>query len=140
MNQPAKAAKARASMRGKSGEVFCVIARLVPDIFFARMAQIEKLQGAFKKLVDFFFADFLGGQEGVEVEVGKTASGDAGGKKLAQAAGIDRAQLANLLEDDAAQRILKNSGIKQPADFQDPLRRIVFEEIRQLGSIDSRRL
>src|SRR2546429_4590883 len=69
MNQPAKAAKARASMRGKSGEVFCVIARLVPDIFFARMAQIEKLQGAFKKLVDFYFADFLGGQEGSEKEI-----------------------------------------------------------------------
>lgn len=27
-----------------------------------------------------------------------------------------------------------------PSDFQDPLRRVVFEEIRQLGSIDSRRL
>ena len=81
------------------------------------MAQIEKLQGAFKKLVDFFIADFLGGQEGVEVEVGKTASSDASGKKLAQAAGIDGAQLANLLEDDAAQRILENAGIKQAADF-----------------------
>jgi hypothetical protein len=27
-----------------------------------------------------------------------------------------------------------------PSVFQDPLRRVVFEEIRQLGSIDSRRL
>src|SRR2546429_3344466 len=117
MNQPAKAAKARASMRGKSGEVFCVIARLVPDIFFARMAQIEKLQGAFKKLVDFFFADFLGGQEGVEVEVGKTASGDAGGKKLAQAAGIDPGPPAKLPQEDAAQRIPKKSRVKQPAEF-----------------------
>lgn len=27
-----------------------------------------------------------------------------------------------------------------PGVFQDPLRRVVFEEIRQLGSIDSRRL
>jgi hypothetical protein len=53
------------------------------------MAQIEKLQGAFEELVDFFFADFLGGKEGVKIEVGKTARGDARGKKLAQAAGID---------------------------------------------------
>src|SRR5438046_9295599 len=103
MNQPAKAAKARASMRGKSGEVFCVIARLVPDIFFARMAQIEKLQGAFKKLVDFFFADFLVVQEGVEVEVGKTASGDAGGQKLAQSGGLDRAQRAALRHEQRVQ-------------------------------------
>jgi hypothetical protein len=28
----------------------------------------------------------------------------------------------------------------EPSVFQDPLRRVVFEEIRQLGSIDSRRL
>ena len=27
-----------------------------------------------------------------------------------------------------------------PAAFQDPLRRVIFEEIRELGSIDSRRL
>ena len=27
-----------------------------------------------------------------------------------------------------------------PSVFQDPLRRVIFEEIRQLGSIDSRRL
>ena len=27
-----------------------------------------------------------------------------------------------------------------PSVFQDPLRRVVFEEIRQLGSVDSRRL
>ena len=81
------------------------------------MAQIEKLQGAFEELIDFFFADFLGGKEGVKIEVGKTARGDARGKKLAQAAGIDGAELANLLEDHAPQRILKNAGIKQPADF-----------------------
>ena len=28
----------------------------------------------------------------------------------------------------------------EPSVFQDPLRRVIFEEIRQLGSIDSRRL
>ena len=89
MNHPAKAVKAKASMSGRRGEVFCVIARLVPEIFFPGMAQIEKLQGAFEELVDFFFADFLGGKEGVKIEVGKTARGDARGKKLAQAAGID---------------------------------------------------
>jgi hypothetical protein len=34
------------------------------------MAQIEKPQGAFKKLVDLFFVDFIPGEESVEVEVG----------------------------------------------------------------------
>ena len=81
------------------------------------MAQIEKPQGAFKKLVDFSFVDFMRGEEIVEVEVGKAASGDASGKKLAQASGIDGAELADLLEDDAAEGILKNAGIEQPADF-----------------------
>lgn len=81
------------------------------------MAQIEKLQGAFKKLVDFFLADVVGGEESVQVEVGKAASGDASGKKLAQVEGIDGAELADLLEDDAAQGILKNARIEQPADF-----------------------
>ena len=81
------------------------------------MAQIEQLQRAFKKLVYFFLADVVGSEEGVEVEVGKPPRGDASGKKLAQAAGIDRAELADLLEDDAAQGILKNAGIEQPADF-----------------------
>jgi hypothetical protein len=91
MNHPAKAVKAKASISGRRRGVFCVIARLVPEILFPGMAQIEKLQGAFEELVDFFFADFLGGKEGVEIEVGKTARGDARGKKLAQAAGIDGA-------------------------------------------------
>jgi hypothetical protein len=91
MNQPVKAGKAKASMSGRRREVFCVIARLVPEMLFPGMAQIEKLQGAFEELVDFFFADFLGSKEGVEVEVGKTARGDARGKKLAQAARIDGA-------------------------------------------------
>jgi hypothetical protein len=81
------------------------------------MAQIEKLQGAFKKLVDFFLADIVGGEESVQVEVGKAASGDASGKKLAQASGIDGAELADLLEEHAAEGILKNAGIEQPADF-----------------------
>jgi hypothetical protein len=89
------------------------------------MAQIEKLQGAFKKLVDFFLADIVGGEESVQVEVGKAASGDASGKKLAQVEGIDGAELADLLEDDAAQGILKNARIKQPAEFaaRSPLNR-----------------
>ena len=81
------------------------------------MAQIEELQRAFKKLVDFFLADIVGSEEGVEVEVREAPSGDASGKKLAQAAGIDRAELADLLEDDTAQGILKNARIEQPADF-----------------------
>ena len=53
----------------------------------------------------------------MEVEVGKTPRGNTSGKKLAQAAGIDGAELADLLEDDAAQGILKHAGIEQPADF-----------------------
>ena len=81
------------------------------------MAQIEKPQGAFKELVDFFFPDFRGSEDSVEVEVGKTPRGNTSGKKLAQAAGIDGAELADLLEDDAAQGILKNTRIEQPADF-----------------------
>jgi hypothetical protein len=93
------------------------MARLVPEIFFARMAQIEKLQGAFKKLVDFLLADIVGGEESVQVEVRKAASGDASGKKLAQAAGIDGTKLADLFEDDATQGILKNARIEQPANF-----------------------
>ena len=81
------------------------------------MAQIEKLQGAFKKLVDFLFAGFLDAEESVEVEVGKTACSDASGKKLAQATGLDRAKPADLLEDDSPQGILKDARIEQPADF-----------------------
>ena len=88
------------------------MARLVPEIFFARMAQIEKLQGAFKKLVDFLLADIVGGEERMDVEVGKSANGDASGKKLSQVEGIDGAELADLLEDDAAQGILKNARIE----------------------------
>ena len=117
MNQATKAVKAKASMSGKRRDAFRVIARLVREPLFAWVAQIEKPKGAFKELVDFFFVDFMGGEESVEVEVGKAASGDASGKKLAQAAGIDGAELADLLEDDAAQGILKNAGIEQPTDF-----------------------
>jgi hypothetical protein len=84
---------------------------------FVRVTQIKKLQSAFKQLVDFFLADFLRREEGMKVEVRESAIGDPGREKLAQAAGIDGAELANLLEDNASQGILKDIWIEQPADF-----------------------
>lgn len=53
----------------------------------------------------------------MKVEVGESAIGDAGREKLAQAAGIDGAELANLFEDNASQGILKDIRVEQAADF-----------------------
>jgi hypothetical protein len=85
--------------------------------FLIRMAQVEELQRAFKKLVNLLFADFVWSEERMKVEVRESAIRYARWQKLAQAAGIHGAELANFFEDDAAQRILKNGWIEQPADF-----------------------
>jgi len=81
------------------------------------MAQVEKLKGAFEKLIDFRFADFVGGKKRVKIEIGEAAIGDARGKKLAEAAGLDGTERANFLENDAAKRVLKNGRVEQPANF-----------------------
>jgi len=74
------------SMRRKRRETFRVIARLVREFLFAGMAHIEKLEGAFKELIDLLLGDFVRSEEGLEIEVGESAISDAGGEKLAQSA------------------------------------------------------
>src|SRR5215467_2344551 len=53
----------------------------------------------------------------MEVEVGESPVGDTRGQKLAQAAGIDGAEFANLLKHYAAQLILKDAWFEQATDF-----------------------
>ena len=57
-------------------------------------------------------------EELVQVKLRKAAIGYPCGKKLTQAARFDGAQRTNFFEDNAAQWILKNSWIEQPANFQ----------------------
>jgi hypothetical protein len=117
MYHATQALNKKASTRGKRREAVTVIVELIMEGLFVRVTQIKKLQSAFKQLVDFFLADFLRREEGMKVEVRESAIGDPGREKLAQAAGIDGAELANLLEDNASQGILKDIWIEQPADF-----------------------
>src|SRR5436853_6340777 len=89
------------------------MARLFYGKPFIRMAEIEKLQRAFKELVDLFFADLVRSKEFVQVEVWKAAVGHARGQKLPQAAGIDGPQLADFFKHHALQGIVKDTGIEQ---------------------------
>src|SRR5882762_5091888 len=82
------------------------------------MALIEKVQRAFKQLVDLGLIYLMRREELAQVKFRKAAIGDPRGKKLPQAARFDGSQSTNLLEDHAPQGIVKNTRIEQPADFQ----------------------
>jgi hypothetical protein len=90
---------------------------LVRESFFVGMAQVEQLQSALEELIDFRFADFVRREQGVKIEIGKAAIGHAGRQQFAQAARLDGTERANFLENHTAERVLKNTGIKQFADF-----------------------
>src|SRR5260370_24167066 len=81
------------------------------------MSEIEKLQHAFKKLIDLFLADLVRREELFQVEVWESAIGYSRGQERAQAAGINRAPLANFLENGALQRIVKDAWVKQLANL-----------------------
>ncbi|PYT72534.1 MAG: hypothetical protein DMG39_09540 [Acidobacteria bacterium] len=81
------------------------------------MTQIEELQGALEELVNLLFADFVRSKKSVKVEVGESAIRNPRWEKLAQAAGLDGTELANLLEDDSPQGILEDVWVEQAADF-----------------------
>ena len=81
------------------------------------MTHVQKLKGALEKLIDLSFADLVRGKKRMKIEIRKAAIGDAGGKKFAEAPGFDGTEKANFLEDDAAQRVLKNGSVEQAADF-----------------------
>ena len=81
------------------------------------MAEVKKFQSAFKELIDLLFADFVRRKKGVQIKVPEVAAGHARWQELAEAARIDGAEFANLLEDHAVQRILKNMRIEEFADF-----------------------
>src|SRR6266849_6285422 len=117
MYQATKALKASASKRFNSRRVEDLIGWLVRPAFFIRVAEVEQLQGALKKLIDLFFAHFVRGEQLLQVEVREAAVGHASGQKFAQAAGIHRSHIANLLENNPVQRVVKDSGIKQFADL-----------------------
>ena len=53
----------------------------------------------------------------MKVEVGESAIRNPRWEKLAQAAGLDGTELANLLEDDSPQGILEDVWVEQAADF-----------------------
>jgi len=118
MYQPTRALNASASKRFKNRRVQDSIGWLIRPASFVRMAEIEKLQSAFKKVIDFFFADFVWGEQLLQVEVREAAVSHAGGQKRAQLAGVNRSHAADFLENDPMQRIFKDTGIKQLADLQ----------------------
>jgi hypothetical protein len=91
---------------------------LICELFFVGMAQVKELQGTLEELVDFIFADFVGSQQCVKIEIREAAIGHAGGKKFPQAARLDGAERADFFEYHAAERILKDTGIEQFADFR----------------------
>jgi len=81
------------------------------------MAQVKKLEGACKEFFDFGFADLMRREERMQIEIREASIRDAGGKKLAQAAGFDRAKRADFFEDDTMQRVLKNKRVELAANL-----------------------
>ena len=77
------------------------------------MAEIEKLQRAFKKLIDLLFADFVRGEQFFQVEVRKSAIRYARRQKLPQVAGIDGSEFPDFFEDHALQWISEEGRIEQ---------------------------
>ncbi|PYU66974.1 MAG: hypothetical protein DMG49_20310 [Acidobacteria bacterium] len=81
------------------------------------MAEIKKLQGTLKQLIDFFLADLVRSEELVQVEVRESAIGYTRGQECPQAAGINGSHFADFLENNALQLVFKNIRIKQLADL-----------------------
>src|SRR5216683_6174426 len=117
MYQATKALNARTSIRVKERNAAAVIAVSIHEMFLVRMTKIEKLQHALKQLIDLFLADLVRGEEVVQVEVRKSAIGQARGQERPQAAGINGTHFADFLEENALQRIFKNGRIEQFANF-----------------------
>src|SRR6267143_1425346 len=110
--------KARISKKVRNRSVEDSIGWLIRPASFVRMAEIEKLQRAFKKVIDFFFGDFVGSEQFLQVEVREAAVGHAGRQKRAEVAGVHRSHAADFLENDAVQWICEDAGIQQLADLQ----------------------
>jgi hypothetical protein len=110
--------KARVSKKVRKRRVEDPIGWLIRPASFVRMAEVEKLQRAFKKVINFFFTDFVRGEQFLQVEVREAAVGHTGRQKRAQVAGVNRAHAADFLENDAMQGICKDAGIQQLADLQ----------------------
>src|SRR6266404_671450 len=110
MYHPTYAENAKASIRFKERRVAVVMTMLIHGTSFVGMTEIEKLQRTLKKLIDLFFADFARGEQFVQIEVSEPTIRHPGRQKFPQVAGFNRSQVA------------------------------VFEEIRDLGSIESRHL
>ena len=79
------------------------------------MAAIEKLQRTLKELSDLFFADFMWGEQLVQVEVRKSAIRHLSREKLPQAAGTDGSEVSDFFEDHALQWIFEDAWIEQIA-------------------------
>src|SRR5260370_3671232 len=104
-------------MKYKNRRAGAVIALLIRQVIFVRMAEIEKLEGAFEKLIDLFLANLVRGEEVAKVEIRKSAIGHAGRQKLPQAAGINRTEFADFFEHHSLQRGLKNPVAEEAADL-----------------------
>jgi hypothetical protein len=107
----------RASTRSQARTGRAVIAPLIDKAFLVWMAEIEKLQDAFKELIDLFLANLVRSEELLQVEVRESAVGYSRGQERPQPARIDRAQLANFFENHALQSIIKHTGIEQLANL-----------------------
>src|SRR2546421_12442828 len=89
------------------------MAMLIHGTSFVGMTEIEKLQGALKKLIDLFFADFAWGQQFVQIEVWESAIRHPGRQKFPQAAGFNRSPVADFFEHPALQAGPKDTVLKQ---------------------------
>jgi hypothetical protein len=78
---------------------------------------VDEAEGALEEFLDVVFADELGSEELVEVEIGEAAVGNASGKDFEQALGIDGAEGANFFEDDALGGVYKFLRIDEAAEF-----------------------
>jgi hypothetical protein len=78
---------------------------------------VDEAEGALEEFFDVVFADELGSEEFVDVEIGEAAIGDAGGKDFEKAPGIDGAEGADFFEDDALGGVHEFFGIDEAAKF-----------------------
>src|SRR5216684_5571119 len=118
MYQATKDPKVKVSKRVRKRSVEDSIGWLIRTAPFVRMAEVEKLQRAFKETVDFSCGYFVRSEEFLQVEVREAAVGHAGRQERPEVTGVHRAHGADFLENDAVQRICKDAGIEQLADLQ----------------------
>ena len=90
----------------------------IRELFFVGMAAVEQLQRALEQLLYIFFGSLMGRKKFVQVKIREAPVGYSAREQLPQSARFNAAEIADFLENDSLQRVVKNRRIEQAANLR----------------------